>query len=90
MEDRPFGAPKLAQFPAAQKQMLHPPEPVSDDPHERAKPVLDQIALDLLWLPWAEMTEFCKELLGGDNKAPASPHEMAKRVVNWCKGREKT
>lgn len=57
------------------------------DPDERAKLMLDQIAEDMLWLPYGSMMTFAKEVLGNDGAAPKTANEMADVIHRWAKER---
>jgi hypothetical protein len=56
-----------------------PPSPHIMDPEERARPVLDAVAADVLWIPWDQMETWAKEMLGEDGKAGV--------IVQWAKKR---
>jgi hypothetical protein len=68
--------------PRSQEFVQHDPNPTavpSQTPEERAKPILDAIAEDFLWLPWDLMETLAKEMLGEDGKAGV--------IVKWAKTR---
>jgi hypothetical protein len=68
--------------PRPQEFVQHDPIPRSvppQTPEERAKPILDAIAEDILWLPWDLMETLAKEMLGDDGKAGV--------IVKWAKTR---
>lgn len=65
-----------------------PGEPdFTNDPDQRAKLMLDQIADDLLWIPYGAMMDFAREVLGNDGAAPKTPNEMADVLHRWAKNR---
>lgn len=80
--------PVVDAQPAQQQPAPILPAPeVTESPSERANRMLNQIAIDLLWIPYDAMMEFAKELLGKDSKAPGTANEMADVVNRWAKGR---
>lgn len=60
---------------------------VPQNPDDRAKLMLDQIADDFLWIPYGTMMEFARGVLANDGSAPKTPNEIADVIYQWAKAR---